>query len=329
MIVFGSRKRLLLSLLAVVPLSLLVGCSAGSPSETPASTSTGAPTRSAAAAAFPVVVQTAAGALSIASEPKAIVSLSPTATEMLYAIGAGPQVKAVDEFSDYPPGAPVTKLDGIEPNVEAIAGYRPDLVVVSEEAASFASQMKALGIHVLYEPAATDLTQEYEEFVQLGEATGHAAAAGAEVASIRSQIAAIVAATPKPARPETYYYELDQTYYSETSTTFIGQLLGLLGLKSIADSATGAAASGGYPQLSGEFILAAQPDYVFLADTVCCHQSAATLAARPGWSSLTAVEDGRVLGLDDDVASRWGPRVVLLLRAVADELRRHPVGSGS
>ena len=332
MIVFGSRKQSLLALLAFVPLSLVVGCSSGSPAGAPASSSTSSSTTTtspAQAPAFPVVVHTAAGAVSIASRPGAIVSLSPTATEMLYAIGAGSQVKAVDEFSNYPPGIPRTKLDGLEPNVEAIAGYHPDLVVVSEDAASFAKQMKVLGIHVLYEPAATDLAQEYQQFLQLGEATGHAAAAAAEVASIRSQIAAIVAATPRPAQPPTYYYELDQTYYSETSSTFIGQLLGLLGLKSIADSAAGAAASGGYPQLSAEFILAAQPDYVFLADTICCHQSAATVAARPGWSTLAAVKDGSVLGLDDDVASRWGPRIVSLLKAVADELRQHPAGSVS
>jgi iron complex transport system substrate-binding protein len=246
---------------------------------------------------------------------------------MLYAIGAGSQVKAVDKDSNYPPGVPTTKLDPLDPNVEAIAGYHPDLVVASEDTATFAHQMKALGIAVLYEPAAADLAQEYQQFVQIGQATGHLEAAEAEVASIKGQIAAVVAAVPKTARPATYYYELDQTYYSETSSTFIGQLLGLLGLKSIADAAKGAAASGGYPQLSAEFILAAQPDYVFLADTICCHQSAATVAARPGWSSLTAVKAGRILPLNDDVASRWGPRVVLLLKAVARELTQHPVGS--
>ncbi len=133
----------------------------------------------------------------------------------------------------------------------------------------------------------------------------------------------------KPARHETYYYELDQTYYSATSSTFIGQLLGLLGLHSIADAAKGAAANGGYPQLSGEFILKADPDYILLADTICCGQSAATVAGRPGWSGLAAVTHGRVLGLDDDIASRWGPRVVDLLAAVAAEVRAHPAGGTS
>ena len=125
-----------------------------------------------------------------------------------------------------------------------------------------------------------------------------------------------------PLQPLTYYYELDQTYYSVTSDTFIGRLLGLLGMKSIADSAKGAAASGGYPQLSAEYILDANPDFILLADTLCCHQSAASVARRPGWSGLTAVKAGHVIALNDDIASRWGPRIVDLLRTVATALAR-------
>lgn len=319
---YDVSKRLLVPLVTVLPLTLALGCSDGArvplrrAAETPRSKNT-----------FPVTVQTASGAVEVPAKPEAIVSLSPTATEMLYAIGAGDQVKAVDEDSDYPPDAPVTKLDGVDPNVEAIAGYKPDLVVVAEDPPAFSSQMKALGVAVLDEPAAEDLVQEYQEFVEVGQATGNLAAAEAEVVKIRSQIATIVADTPRPVHPETYYYEIDPTYYSATSSTFIGQLLGLLGLKSIADAAKGAATSGGYPQLSGEFILAANPDYIFLADTICCDQSVATLANRPGWSSLSAVTDGRVLGLNDDIASRWGPRIVLLLQAVAAALKQHPVGT--
>jgi iron complex transport system substrate-binding protein len=279
---------------------------------------------------YPLTVHAANGNVRIASRPTAIVSLSPTATEMLYAIGAGAQVKAVDEFSDYPANAPRTKLDGNSPNVEAIATYKPDLVVVSDEAPGLDRQLNALGITVLSDPAATGLAQEYAQFDELGKATGHLPQAQAEVTKIKGQIAQIVRSVHKPAHPESYYYELDQTYYSETSSTFIGQVLSLLGLHSIADAAKGAAASGGYPQLSGEFILKSNPDYVLLADTICCGQSPATVAARPGWSNLSAVKNGRVLKLNDDIASRWGPRVVVLLSEVAAELRQHPVrGAGT
>jgi iron complex transport system substrate-binding protein len=96
----------------------------------------------------------------------------------------------------------------------------------------------------------------------------------------------------------------------------------MLGMKSIADTATGAASSGGYPQLSSEYIVKADPDYVILADTVCCHQDAATVAKRPGWSGLPAVKAGQVIALNDDIASRWGPRIVDLLRTVASSISR-------
>jgi iron complex transport system substrate-binding protein len=138
---------------------------------------------------------------------------------------------------------------------------------------------------------------------------------------VKGQIKQIVASAPKHKKPVTYYFELDQTFYSETSSTFIGQVLGLLGMKSIADAAKGAASSGGYPQLSAEFIIRSNPDYIFLADTLCCGQNAKKVAKRPGWSVLSAVKDGHVAGLNDDIASRWGPRVVDLLHTVATSLR--------
>lgn len=321
-----THTRLVFLVLAA-PLVVAVGCSTSSP--TPTAPTPTAPTLTAAAsgAQFPVTIHAANGTVTITTKPMAIVSLSPTATEMLYAIGAGPQVKAVDKFSDYPPGTPLTTLDGNSPNVEAIAAYQPDLVVASQLTPGLAAQLNALGITVLNDPAAENLDQEYQQFLQLGQATGHPDAATAEVATIKTQIAQIVASTPKPGRPTPYYYELDPTYYSETSSTFIGQVLGLLGLHSIADSATGAAAAGGYPQLNAEFILHANPAYILLADTICCTQSALTVAARPGWSHLAAVTHGRVLGLNDDIASRWGPRIVVLLHQVATELAQHPAAS--
>ena len=139
-----------------------------------------------------------------------------------------------------------------------------------------------------------------------------------------------MASVHQAARPETYYYELDQTYYSATSSTFIGQLLGLLGLHSIADAAKGAAANGGYPQLSGEFILKANPDYILLADTICCGQSAATVAGRPGWSGLPAVTDGRVRRPRTTTSRRGGDRGSWTSSpTVAAEVRAHPAGGTS
>jgi iron complex transport system substrate-binding protein len=275
---------------------------------------------------YPVQITAANGTITIPSRPTAIVSLSPTATEMLYAIGAGSQVKAVDSYSDYPKNAPHTKLNASEPNVEAIVAYKPDLVVVSGDTTGLTAQLAKFGIPVLSDPAATALSQEYQQFDELGQATGHLAQAKAEVTKIKGQISQIVANAPKHSKAISYYFELDQTYYSETSSTFIGQVLGLLGMKSIADAAKGAASSGGYPQLSAEFIIKANPSYIFLADTICCGQNAKKVAKRPGWSVLSAVKDDRVVGLNDDIASRWGPRIVDLLRTVANAVKRHGAG---
>lgn len=271
---------------------------------------------------FPVTVHAANGPVTLTSAPTAIVSLSPTATETLFAIGAGAQVKAVDKDSDYPAAAPHTKLDAYHLDAEAVAAYRPDLVIGSGFTPAQDKQFAELHIPLLDEPAAANLPQAYREITQLGQATGRTAGAARTVAAMKRQIAAIVKATP--ARRSSYYYELDPTYYSVTSQTFIGRVLGLLGLHSIADAAKGAAASGGYPQLSAEYILEADPDYIFLADALCCHASRATLAKRPGWATLGAVQHFRVVTLNDDIASRWGPRIVDLLRTVASAIRQHP-----
>jgi iron complex transport system substrate-binding protein len=272
---------------------------------------------------YPVRIAAANGNITVSARPTAIVSLSPTATEMLYAIGAGGQVKAVDSYSDYPKNAPRTQLDALNPNVEAIVAYQPDLVIVSGDTTGLTFELAKFGIPVLSDPPATNLNQEYQQFAELGSATDHVAQAKAEVTKIKGQIARIVSGAPPQSKPITYYFELDQTYYSETSSTFIGQVLGLLGMKSIADAAKGAAASGGYPQLSAEFIIKSNPDYIFLADTICCGQNAKKVSQRPGWSTLGAVRDGHVVGLNDDIASRWGPRIVDLLRRVANSLTQH------
>jgi iron complex transport system substrate-binding protein len=297
--------------------ALAAACAAcGSSQATSSGTASPAAGNGAASSSFPATVTAANGAVRIGSRPTAIISLSPTATEMLYAIGAGSQVKAVDADSDYPPQAPVTKLSGFQPNVEAIVADKPDLVVVSGNTGGLIKRLAAFKIPVLELPAAAKLSDVYAQFDELGRATGHLAQAGRENTNLRSQLTQIAAAAPHHAAPLTYYYELDQTYYSVTSATFVGQLLRLLGMKSIADTAKGAAAAGGYPQLSSEYIIKANPDYVILADTLCCHQSTATVAKRSGWSGLAAVKGRHIIALNDDIASRWGPRITDLLHTV-------------
>jgi iron complex transport system substrate-binding protein len=252
--------------------------------------------------------------------PHRIISLSPTVTEDLFAIGAGKQVIAVDEDSNYPRRAPRTKLSGFTPNVEAIANYHPDLVFISYNPANFASQLRKLGIKVVDEPAVNDIGHAYKEILGLGRLTGHTKGARAVVSSMRTRLAAIVQSVPGSRRHLRVYHELDPTYYTATSKTFIGSIYKLFGFRDIADGANTSGSQ--YPQLSGEYIIAQNPQIIVLADTKCCQQTEATVAARPGWSTVTAVRRQRVVGIDDDIASRWGPRIVQFARAVARIARR-------
>jgi iron complex transport system substrate-binding protein len=130
-----------------------------------------------------------------------------------------------------------------------------------------------------------------------------------------------VSAVPKAKQPLSYYHELTTELYSTTSKTFIGQVYGLFGLTNIADAAD-TVDSGGYPKLSAEHIIKSNPDLIFLADTRCCGQNAATVGARPGWNTLKAVQGGHVVLLDDDLASRWGPRIVDLVRDVGEAVSK-------
>jgi iron complex transport system substrate-binding protein len=297
-------------LLAVVAFFALASCTGAQSS----ATATPAPH-------FPVaIVQPGGGTVTIAHQPHRIVSLSPSATEMLFAIGAGPQAIAVDDQSNYPANAPMTKLSGFQPNIEAIAGYTPDLVVAAEDTGGLVHGLQALAIPILIEPAAKNLDDSYLQIKQLGAATGHAPEADSLVAKMRSEVGAFVASVAKPARQLRVYHELDNTYYSVTSATFIGQVYKLLGLSNIADAATGAAPD--YPQLSAEYIVSSNPDLIVLADTKCCQQNLQTVGARPGWSVITAVRAGQVVGVDDDIASRWGPRVIDFMRAVAPHVQQ-------
>lgn len=249
-----------------------------------------------------------------ADAPKAIVSISPTATEMLFAIGAGEQVKAVDDQSNYPTDAPKTDLSGFTPNVEAIVGYDPDLVVLSNDTGEVVAGLKAAGVETLLLPAAKTLADSYKQIEQLGEATGHEDEAADVVKEMKDEIDDLVSSLPKRTEKLTYYHELDPTFFTATSQTFIGEVYKLAGLENIADPAD--SDKSGYPQLSPEFIIEKDPDLVFLADTKCCQQSQETVADRPGWKDVTAVREGQVVQLDDDIASRWGPRVIDLLKVV-------------
>jgi iron complex transport system substrate-binding protein len=306
----------------------MAGCSQAASTSAPANApSTSPPASAKPAAAFPVTVKAANGMVTINASPARIVSLDPTSTEDLYAVGAGPQVVAVDQDSDYPAGIPKTSLSGITPNIEAIAKYNPSLVVSSQDSGGLVKNMAKLGIPVLIEPAVATLDAAYAQIEQIGEATGHTAQGAQVVATMKQRIAADVGTAGTAHRGLSYYWELSASpFYSVSSSTFIGQIVGLFGLKNIADAAD-KPADGGYPQLSQEYIVTARPQVIFLADNQAADggQSPAVVAKRPGWSGIPAVQDHEVIGLNDDVASRWGPRLPLLVAEIAQALRQAPI----
>ncbi len=270
------------------------------------------------AAEFPVTIEAANGSVVVDERPERIVSLSPTATESLFAIGAGEQVIAVDDQSNFPAEAPVTDLSGFQPNIEAIAGHEPDLVVAGFDPGGLVDGLDQVGVTVLLQPAAADLDEAYGQIEELGAATGHAAEAKELVEEMDAKIDELAAAAADDAEGLSVYHELGPDFFSATSQTFVGSVYELLGLENIADEAGAEAPD--YPQLSAEYILSSDPDLIVLADTKCCGQTAATLAGRPGWKQIGAVAEGRVVEADDDVASRWGPRTVDFVELVVAEI---------
>jgi iron complex transport system substrate-binding protein len=286
----------------------------------PTTTTAQDPTTTAPDTGFPVEVSDANGAVTIEAMPESIVSLSSTGTEMLFAIGAGEQVVAVDEFSTYPAEAPTTDLSGFTPNIEAIVGYDPDLVVISFDPGELVSGLEAVGVPTLLLPTAMSLDDSYTQLEVLGAATGHVGEAAEVVAQMQADIDEIMATTSIPAGV-TFYHEVDATLFSASSNSFLGQIYGLLGLTNIADEAD--TEGTGFPQLASEYIVSQDPDIIFLAD-VDFGVAPESLSERPGWAEMTAVQNGAIVPLEAYLASNWGPRVVELLELIAESVTLVP-----
>ena len=275
---------------------------------------------------FVLVSSVALAALSIspisshaAGYPTRIISLSPSATEDLFAIGAGSQVIAVDQYSNYPTTAPISKLDSYSPNVEAIAAYKPDLVVLNADATkadAVKAALKKLNIAVYFEKAPSDIKGAYLEIQALGRLTGKAVEANDLVSTMQVKIQKAIH-TGRKLKNVTFFHELDNTLYTATSNTFIGHVYSDFGYSNIADAAD-AADSGGYPQLTSEYVLKANPKVIFLSD----NEPVANVKARAGWSNIDAVKKNKIITLPDDIPSRWGPRLVDFYQFIAANLSK-------
>jgi len=315
-----ARRRLVVAIATIASLSLITAaCGSDNATESvPTSPAPAtAPESPPADAGFPVSVDVYGTPFTIDARPQRIISLSPSSTEGLFAIGAGPQVVAVDEFSDYPAEAPTSELSGFTPNVESIVALDPDLVIVSYDPGDLVASLNAAGVPVLILDAAVDLADVMRQLEILGAVTGNVETAATVVADLEGRIAAAIAQAPELDEPLRYFHLLDETLFTVTSATFVGAVYGLFGLVNVADPADPDGSAFGYPQLSAEFLVDADPDLVFLANG-----DVASFAALPVLGQLRAVAEGGVIALAPDISSRWGPRIVDFIeqvaRAVAD-----------
>jgi len=276
----------------------------------------------AAATKYPLTISSGGFTTKIAKEPKRIISLSPSATEILFSIGADKQVLLVDSLSNYPKSAPISDISAFEPNVEAIVGKKPDLVLLSVDAMKSTEIRNALiklKVPVLMEKAPTQLSDVYAEINVLGKVTNKQIKANALSKKMATDIKAILASAKKSTGVR-IFHELDDTYYSVTSDTFIGRVYKDFGVINVADAAAGAD-SYGYPQLSAEYLLKSDPQAIFLADAQY-GVTTESVAKRAGWSQISAVKNNKVFALTADVPSRWGPRLVDFYRDIAKALSK-------
>lgn len=276
----------------------------------------------AASTKYPLTVKFGGYVTTIPKKPTKIVSLSPSATEIFYAVGAGSQILAVDSLSNFPANAPVNQISAFEPNVEAILAKKPDLVLLSVDsikAPQIRDALMKFDIPVLMEKAPATLKDVYAENTLLAKVTDRQAGAVKLNASMARSIKNILAKVKKSSKIR-IYHELDDTYYSVTSKTFIGRVYRDFGAINIADAASGADSSG-YPQLSAEYLVKSDPQVIFLADSQY-GVTADSVSKRAGWSQISAVKNSKIVELPADIPSRWGPRLVNFYRLIGNSLAK-------
>ena len=263
-------------------------------------------------AAFPVTITDDKGAsITLDKAPEHIVALAPSFVEVIFAVGAGDTVVAVDQNTDYPPeAADIPKISGFEPSVEGIVSYNPDLVLLTFDPGGLVDALKGLGIPSLFLGAPPTIDGAMKQIETLGSATGHSAEAADLVDGMKNTVHGIQVRLPAGEGPRVYH-EVDNTYYTAGPGSFIFDLYVTLGAKNIAES-TGEA----FPQMSSEAIIQADPEVIILADEFA-GVSAGTVATRPGWDQISAVKNGRVHTVDPNLVSRPGPRLVDALVTLA------------
>lgn len=241
-----------------------------------------------------------------------IVSHSPAATEILFAIGAGDQVVAVDEYSNYP--AEVASLPQVgyaTPDAEQDLGYEPDLVIFGSQQGDSLDHFRGLDIRVAMLAAPPDIEGVYEHIRLLGTLTGHEEGAESVIAGMEAQMEEVATAIADVEEGPLVFWELTEDLYTVSPNSFIGAALEFLKVRNVAEGV-----EGDYPQMSSEAIVEADPDVILMADATFVDP--ATVPQRAGWAEMTAVVEGKIYPVDGDVMSRPGPRIT---QGIADLAR--------
>lgn len=239
------------------------------------------------------------------TSPKRIISLSPSITEILFEIGSGNQVIAVDNLSNYPNEAPISDISAYDPNVEAISLLNPDLVILSYNIKNLKAALKKIGIETIYLPAPLNFEDILDQIDYLGLQTGNEDKAKKLISKMKNRMKTLQKLRENETATK-IYHEIDPNYYSPSKFSFIGDIYQKLNYKNVADKAD--ISNLGYPKLSPELIISENPDLIVLPGKD--NKYVEKVKLRPGWSYIEAVKKNNFLLTNNDIASRWGPRIL-------------------
>jgi len=311
-----TRAALVCAVALFLALLLALAAACGDDGNNGVKAGTSTPAATTAASQYPLTLNDGKSrSVTLKTAPQRIASLSPAATEILFAIGAGDQVAAVDKFSNYPPEASShQQLDAFEPSVEAIAGAQPDLVLLVYDPGNLVDGLTNAGLTVFFLETPTSVEGVLAQIRMLGQATGHTQEAEELVTTMEQGIQDIQAKLADVQQGPRVFHEVDNQLYTVAPDSFVGNLYTILKAQNIA-----AGSDQAFPQLSQEAIIEADPEVIILGDAAG-GESLDTVKARPGWGNISAVKSGRVYVIDPDIVSRPGPRLVDALQTLAPML---------
>lgn len=251
--------------------------------------------------------------------PKSIVALSPSAAEILFTIGAGDQVSAVSEFTDYPAEAvakPVVGgFDGKTLSIETIMSFKPDLVYLTEGMHNFLIATLENNSIAYYISKGDSIASVEKEILEVGKLTGHDKEAAKVVDSMEKKLKKVAGSASKSGSAVKVYWEVwNAPFMSVGSTSFINDVIKAAGGENIFTDLTDA-----YPMVSEESIISREPEVILIPAST--GQAASSVGLRNGWADISAVKNGKVFLVDDNVYTRPGPRIADVVESLSQLLR--------